>query len=99
MRNADPLFTRVRFLGRARRRLESGHGGGQLRRARVQSLLLRAAVYLAALITAAVLLSIVGYILIKGVPHLSWSLFAWRYNSENVSLMPALAWISCAPPT
>ena len=31
-----------------------------------------------------------GYILIKGIPHLTPSLFAWEYNSENVSLMPAL---------
>lgn len=38
----------------------------------------------------AVLLFLVGYILIKGIPHLSLDLFAWEYNSENVSLMPAL---------
>lgn len=44
----------------------------------------------AACITAGVLLLLVGYILFKGVPHLSADLFAWKYSSENVSLLPAL---------
>ena len=86
MRNSSSLFTRVRFLQTARKQLENRH----FKRAKFQALLLRAAVYLAAAITAGVLLFVVGYILIKGIPHLSWSLFEWRYNSENVSLMPAL---------
>lgn len=88
MRNTNSLFTRIRFLGQARKRLESGHP--VMKRAKVQAFLLRAAVYLAAAVTAGVLLFVVGYILIKGIPHLSWSLFEWKYNSENVSLMPAL---------
>ncbi|HWQ06926.1 MAG TPA: phosphate ABC transporter permease PstA [Feifaniaceae bacterium] len=61
-----------------------------MKRAKIQSLVLRAAVYLAAALTAGVLLFVVGYILVKGVPNLTWSLFEWEYNSENVSLMPAL---------
>ena len=47
-------------------------------------------VRLAALFTAVMLIFIVGYILVRGVPNLKPSLFAWEYNSENVSLMPAL---------
>lgn len=31
-----------------------------------------------------------GFILIKGLPHLSLSLFSWTYTSENISLMPAI---------
>ncbi len=54
------------------------------------SLLLRILVTLSAIITVAVLLSLVGYILIKGVPNLSLDLFAWEYTSENVSMMPAI---------
>ena len=54
------------------------------------SIFLRTVVHLAALITATIIVFLVGYILIKGIPHLSPSLFAWTYNSENVSLMPAL---------
>ena len=54
------------------------------------SLLLLALVCLAALITAAALLFVVGYILVKGIPNLSLSLFEWEYTTENVSLMPAL---------
>lgn len=57
---------------------------------RVKSLLLRAAVYLGAAAVVCVLLSLVGYILVQGVPHLKPSLFEWEYNSTNVSLMPAL---------
>lgn len=44
----------------------------------------------AALITIAVVLLLVAYILIKGVPNIRPSLFAWEYNSENVSMMPAI---------
>lgn len=36
------------------------------------------------------LLLVVGYILITGAPELKWSLFFLDYNSDNVSLMPAL---------
>lgn len=47
-------------------------------------------VCLAALITASALITIIVYVLIRGIPHLSLSLFAWEYNSENVSMMPAI---------
>ena len=57
---------------------------------RMVSMLLRALVYLGALLTTAVLLFLVGYILVNGVPYLTPSLFEWEYNSTNVSLMPAL---------
>ncbi len=57
---------------------------------KLQSRLYRAAVYAGALFSMAVLLLIVGYILIKGVPSLSPELFAWEYNSENVSMTPAI---------
>ena len=54
------------------------------------SIVLKAAVFIAAGLSSAIILFLVGYILVKGVPHLTPSLFAWKYNSENVSLMPAL---------
>ena len=54
------------------------------------SLLLRALVWLAAGITAAVSTVLVGYILIKGLPHLTPELFAWKYTSDNCSMTPAL---------
>ena len=47
-------------------------------------------VMLSALITFSVLLFLIAYILIKGLPHLSADLFALKYTSENGSLMPAL---------
>lgn len=47
-------------------------------------------IYAGALFTTLVLLGIVGFILVNGVPHLTPTLFEWSYTSENVSLMPAL---------
>ena len=54
------------------------------------SLILVILVMLAAVITFFVLLFLIAYILIKGVPHLKPSLFAWEYTSDNVSMMPAI---------
>ncbi len=53
-------------------------------------LLLKVCTYLAAALTGLTLLFLVGYILAKGVPHVKPSLFALQYNSDNVSLLPAL---------
>ena len=65
--------------------------GGQNRRAaRAQAAALRWLVRIAAFLTAAVLVFLIGYILVMGIPNLKPELFAWEYNSENVSLMPAL---------
>lgn len=44
----------------------------------------------AAVLTVVTLLFLVGYILINGLPYLKPSLFALRYNSENVSMFPAI---------
>lgn len=44
----------------------------------------------AAIITAAVVVILVAYILIRGIPNLKPSLFALEYNSENVSMLPAI---------
>jgi len=43
-----------------------------------------------AAITVLILLYIVGFILVRGVPHLTPSLFSLRYTTENQSLFPAL---------
>ena len=47
-------------------------------------------VWFAALLTMVVLLFLVGFIVVKGVSHLTPELFSFTYNSDNVSLMPAL---------
>ena len=47
-------------------------------------------VCLSAVITVGVLVMLTGYILIRGIPNLTPSLFAWTYSTENVSMMPAL---------
>ena len=54
------------------------------------SLFLKIIVSLAAITTFSVLVFLVMYILIKGIPYITPSLFALEYNSENVSLFPAM---------
>ena len=54
------------------------------------SLILMLLVMLAAVLTFIVLLFLIAYILINGVPHIKPSLFSLHYTSENASLMPAL---------
>lgn len=44
----------------------------------------------AAVITVCVLLFLVIYILVKGIPYLKPDLFAWKYTSDNVSMLPAI---------
>lgn len=60
------------------------------RRIKPLSAVLKAVVLLAACITFAALLFLIAYILINGIPNLKPSLFALEYNSDNVSLFPAL---------
>lgn len=54
------------------------------------SLFLFLIVCLAAAITALAMVFIIVYILVKGIPYLTPSLFSVKYTSENVSLFPAL---------
>lgn len=54
------------------------------------SLVLYLVVLLATVLTVGALLFLIGYILVMGVPNLSWDLFSWEYNSDNVSFMPAI---------
>lgn len=54
------------------------------------SLILAGLVGLSALLTVLTLVLIVGYILIKGIPNLTPELFQLEYNSENVSMFPAI---------
>ena len=82
--------TAVPDMSRAAAKAIYPNGGRNRTAARVQAALLRGLVGLAAALTAAVLLFLIGYILVNGIPNLKPSLFAWEYNSENVSLMPAL---------
>jgi phosphate transport system permease protein len=62
----------------------------QRRRARLFSLLIKVLVTASAALTMFIILFLVGYILIKGIPNFSLKLFEPRYTSENVSFIPAL---------
>lgn len=59
-------------------------------RAKTQARIYRFAAYAGAFFSMFVLVLIVGYILIKGIPHLTPELFAWKYTSNNVSMLPAI---------
>lgn len=54
------------------------------------SVALRAAVVLATVITVASVVGLVGYIFVKGLPHLTPKMFSLHYTAENASLLPAL---------
>ena len=54
------------------------------------SLILLLLVLIAAALTVVTLLFLVDYILISGIPYLKPSLFALHYNSDNVSMLPAI---------
>lgn len=54
------------------------------------SLILALLVGVSALLTVLTLIFIVGYILIKGIPNLTPELFALKYNSDNVSMLPSI---------
>lgn len=56
----------------------------------LRSRLQKGLVLLSAVLVLGVLIALVAYILIKGVPHLRAGLFAWNYSTENLSLLPAL---------
>ena len=44
----------------------------------------------AILATVFVLLYLIVYILVNGIPHLTPELFAWKYTSDNVSVVPSI---------
>lgn len=54
------------------------------------SLILMLLVMISALLTFTVLIFLIIYILVHGIPYLKPSLFSFTYTSENASLMPAL---------
>ena len=57
---------------------------------KIKAYALRALVYIAAFLTLAILVLIVGYILYKGIPNIRLDLFSLDYTTENCSVMPAL---------
>lgn len=47
-------------------------------------------VVLSAVVTVSVLVSLIIYILINGISHIRPELFAWEFNTDNMSMMPAI---------
>lgn len=57
---------------------------------RQKSLIVYILIMLSAALTVAVILFIIGYILIKGVPNITPELFSLKYNSKNLSMLPSI---------
>jgi len=53
-------------------------------------LLLRYLVYISAAVTFGALIFLIGYIVIRGIPHLRPELFSLTYTADNVSMLPPL---------
>ena len=47
-------------------------------------------IFLGAILTIGTLLYLIAYILVTGIPNITPELFEWEYNSDNVSMMPAI---------
>lgn len=56
----------------------------------IPSVILNICMKVSILLTAGVLLFLIGYILIMGVPHISPELFAWEFTTDNQSMMPSI---------
>lgn len=54
------------------------------------SIILYILIHLGALISIATVFFIILYILVKGIPNFSLKLFAWNYDADNVSMLPAI---------
>lgn len=61
-----------------------------LRKKDMISLLLYLAMRLSIIAVLGVFALLMGFIFIKGIAYLNLDLFAWEYNSENVSMTPAI---------
>ena len=60
------------------------------RRNKFSELFMGILTWASAILTIGILVFIVGFILVRGVPHIKLSLFSPKYSSENVSLLPAM---------
>ncbi len=65
-------------------------GGSRTRFRYPGSSLLAFLTYLASFVTFALILFLIVYIMVKGIPYLTPELFSPEYTSENVSLVPSL---------
>lgn len=62
----------------------------QTKRKNLGSRIMKGLIYGCAAFTMFIIVFLIGFILIKGLPHITGDLFSLTYTSENVSLVPAL---------
>ena len=58
--------------------------------AKISAGILKGLVFASAALTFLVLFFLIVYILIHGIPNLTPQLFAWKYTSENASMLPSI---------
>lgn len=60
------------------------------RKRRLYVLIMKTAMYLAAAVTAALVLFLVGYVLCKGLPHITWELLSTKpsYLTDSIGILP-----------
>ena len=56
----------------------------------IPSLILRGAMKISVTFTLGILVILIGYILVKGVPHIRPEMFQWEYTYENQSMTPVI---------
>lgn len=61
-----------------------------MRKRDFSSIIIDIALKLSFLSVMAIFFFIVGFICFKGIWHFSFSMFEWKYTSENISIMPAI---------
>lgn len=66
------------------------HNNWKMYKKKPGSLIMFILIMLSVAITIGMVLLIVGYILINGIPNITPKLFEWHFNSKNMSMMPAL---------
>ena len=58
--------------------------------AKISAGILKGLVFASAALTFLVLFFLIVYILVHGIPNLTPQLFAWKYTSENASMLPSI---------
>ena len=56
----------------------------------IPSLILKGAMKISVTFTLGILVVLIGYILVKGVPHIRLEMFQWEYTYENQSMTPVI---------
>ncbi|NLW52777.1 MAG: phosphate ABC transporter permease PstA [Tissierellia bacterium] len=60
------------------------------RQQKIFSVAIKTLIYACAILVFSILLAIIGYVIMRGLPHLSADLFDWTYTTSNHSMLPSI---------